>query len=141
MKQRQFIKVVGTSITGVDGGRLESTTSRGIINLKRGQTLVDFVTAFLNERGILSFSLHQRGESTWGTAPMMFLNQEPKRVTPAYSNAQQHQDAKQKNAPPQEYLQKHLHGKYAACPKAPKNRCTPNRYAKAQYQSAARAKA
>ena len=80
MKQRQFIKVVGTSITGVDGGRLESTTSRGIINLKRGQTLVDFVTAFLNERGILSFSLHQRGESTWGTAPMMFLNQEPKRV-------------------------------------------------------------
>ena len=80
MKQRQFVKVVGTSITGVDGGRLESTTARGIVNLKRGQAIVDFVTAFLNERGILSFSLHQRGEDTWGTAPMMFLNQEPKRV-------------------------------------------------------------
>ena len=80
MKQRQFIKVVGTSITGVDGGRLETTLSKGIVNLKRGQSATDFVTAFLNERGITSFTLHQRGEATYATAPMMFLNEEPKRV-------------------------------------------------------------
>jgi hypothetical protein len=80
MKQRQFIKVVATSITGVDGGRLESSISRGITNLKRGQTVADFVTAFLRERGIQSFTLHERGDGTWATAPMMFLNEVPKRV-------------------------------------------------------------
>jgi hypothetical protein len=80
MKQRQFIKVVGTSITGVDGGRLETTISKGIIHLKRGQTLVGFITLFLNERGITSFALHERGDGMLATAPMMFLNREPKRV-------------------------------------------------------------
>lgn len=80
MKQRQFIKVVGTSITGVDGGRLETTTARGITNLKRGQTLLDFVTDFLNLRFITSFQLNERHDGTWATAPMMFLNQEPKHV-------------------------------------------------------------
>ncbi len=80
MKQRQLIKVVGTSITGMDGGRMESKTSRGITLLKRGQSLMDFVQQFLNERGITSYSLHERGDGTWATSPMMFLNQEPKRV-------------------------------------------------------------
>ena len=80
MKQRQFIKIVGTSITGVDGGRLETTSARGITNLKRGQTLLDFVTDFLMARGISSFQLNERHDGTWGTAPMMFLNQEPKQV-------------------------------------------------------------
>lgn len=80
MKQRQFIKVVATSITGVDGGRLESVNARGILVLKRGQTLLEFVQSFLNDRGITSFALHERGEGTWATSPMMFLNQEPKRV-------------------------------------------------------------
>lgn len=80
MKQRQFIKVVGSSITGVDGGRLETTTARGITNLKRGQTLLDFVTLFLNARGILSFQLNERHDGIWATAPMMFLNHEPKQV-------------------------------------------------------------
>jgi hypothetical protein len=80
MKQRQFIKVVASSITGVDGGRLETTTARGITNLKRGQTLLDFVTAFLNDRGTTSFQLNERHDGTWATAPMMFLNQEPKQV-------------------------------------------------------------
>jgi hypothetical protein len=80
MKQRQLIKVVGTSITGMDGGRMESATSRGITLLKRGQSLMDFAQQFLNERGITTYSLHQRGDGTWATAPMMFLNQEPKRV-------------------------------------------------------------
>lgn len=80
MKQRQFIKVVGTSITGVDGGRLESTNARGITNLKRGQSLVDYVTVYLSERGITTFSLNERHDGTWATAPMMFLNEAPKRV-------------------------------------------------------------
>lgn len=80
MKQRQFIKVVGTAITGVGGGRLESATSRGITGLKRAQTLLDFVTVFLNERGITSFQLNERHDGLWSTAPMMFLNEEPKQV-------------------------------------------------------------
>lgn len=80
MKQRQFIKVVGTAITGVDGGRLETTTARGITNLKRGQALLTFITEFLNARGILSFQLNERHDGLWATAPMMFLNQEPKQV-------------------------------------------------------------
>jgi len=80
MKQRQLIKVVGTSITGMDGGRMESITSRGIILLKRGHNLLDFVKDFLYERNITTYSLNERGDGSWATAPMMFLNQEPKRV-------------------------------------------------------------
>jgi hypothetical protein len=80
MKQRQFIKVVGSSITGVEGGRLETFTSKGITNLKRGQTLIDFVTAFLCNRGITSFQLNERHDGAWSTTPMMFLTQEPKQV-------------------------------------------------------------
>lgn len=80
MKKRTFIKVVGTSITGVDGGRLETETSRGITSLRRGQTIIDFVKNFLNDRGIASFALHERGDETWATSPMIFLNEEPKKV-------------------------------------------------------------
>ena len=80
MKQRQLIKVVGTSVSGVDGGRMETVTSRGVCLLKRGQNLMDFVQDFLRERSITTYSLHQRGDGWWATAPMMFLNQEPKRV-------------------------------------------------------------
>lgn len=80
MKQRQFIKVVGSSIIGIGGGRLETQTSRGITHVRRGQTLIDFVTIFLNTRGIVTFSLHERHDTSWATSPMMFLNQEPKQV-------------------------------------------------------------
>lgn len=80
MKQRQFIKIVGTSITGVGGGRLETKSGRGITHLKRGTTLLDFVTAFLRSRDITTFSLHERGDGSWATSPMMFLNVEPKQV-------------------------------------------------------------
>lgn len=79
MKQRQLIKVVGTSITGMEGGRMETTIARGIMLLKRGQTLMDFAQGFLNERGITQYTLNLRGEG-WATSPMMFLNQEPRRV-------------------------------------------------------------
>ena len=77
--QRQLIKVVGSSITGVDGSRWSSVTARGIALLKRGQTLKDFAHQFLSERGITTYSLHQRGDG-WTTSPIMFLNQEPRRV-------------------------------------------------------------
>lgn len=80
MKQRQLIKVVGTSITGVDGGRMETTTARGIIPLKRGQTILDFIGQFLNDRGVTTYSLYQRGDGTWATSPMMYLTDFPKRV-------------------------------------------------------------
>lgn len=80
MKHRQFIKVVGTAITGIDGGRLETTVGRGIVRLPRGTTKLDFITAFLSERGITSFSIYERGDGTSGTAPMMHLTKEPKLV-------------------------------------------------------------
>lgn len=80
MKQRQLIKVVGTSITGMEGGRMETTTARGIALLKRGQNLMDFAQGFLMARGITHYTLNQRGDGSWATSPMMFLNEEPRRV-------------------------------------------------------------
>lgn len=80
MKQRQLIKVVGTSITGMEGGRLESVTARGIALLKRGQNLMDFAQEFLSTRGITHYTLNQRGDGSWSTSPMMFLNEQPRRV-------------------------------------------------------------
>ena len=41
---------------------------------------MDFVQEFLNKRNITTYSLHERGDGWWATSPMMFLNQEPKRV-------------------------------------------------------------
>jgi hypothetical protein len=80
MKQRQFVKIIGTSITGVGGGRLETQIGRGITHLKRDCTLLDFVTEFLHSRNITTFSLHERDDGSWATSPMMFLNIEPKQV-------------------------------------------------------------
>lgn len=80
MKQRQFIKVIANLIEGTEGSRLETSVVRGITPLKRGQAMLDFVTSFLNERGITTFALHQRSEDTWATSPIMFLNQEPRCV-------------------------------------------------------------
>lgn len=80
MKQRQLIKVVGTSITGVEGGRMESTVARGIVLLKRGQDLMSFAHDFLAARAITHYTLNQRGDGSWATSPVMFLNQEPRRV-------------------------------------------------------------
>lgn len=78
--QRQFIKVIATSITGIEANRLKTETARGILALKRGQSLMDFVTSFLNQRCITSFQLNERHDGTWATTPMMFLNHEPKQV-------------------------------------------------------------
>ena len=80
MKEKQLIKVVAVVITGVDGGRMETQSARGICALKRGQALMDFVQQFLDERGITAYSLHQRSDGYWATSPMMFLNQEPRQV-------------------------------------------------------------
>ena len=80
MKEKQLVKVVGTVITGVDGGRLETTMGRGIVALKRGQTTIDFAREFLAERGITTFTLNQRGDNTWAMSPAMFLVQSPKLV-------------------------------------------------------------
>lgn len=80
MKEKQLIKIVGTVITGVDGGRLETTMGRGIVQLKRGDTIQNFVREFLAERGIIQYTLHQRGENSWAMSPAMFLLQNPKLV-------------------------------------------------------------
>jgi hypothetical protein len=80
MKQKQLLKVVGTVVSGVDGGRLETKTGRGIIALKRGQTLIEFATEFLRERGVLRCTLNQRADHSWSTTPIMFVAQDPKLV-------------------------------------------------------------
>jgi len=79
VKEKQLLKVVGTIVTGV-GGRLESKTARGIVELKRGTTLIDFATEFLGERGIVRCTLNQRSENTWTTTPIMILTADPKLV-------------------------------------------------------------
>ena len=58
---------------------METTTSRGVALLRRGQDLMDFVQEFLNQRDITQFTLNRRGDG-WATSPMMFLNKEPRRV-------------------------------------------------------------
>lgn len=80
MKEKQLIKVVGTRITGVGGGRLETTMGRGIVQLKRGTPILEFIKAFLAERHIVHCTLNQRAENTWTTTPIMFLVEDPKVV-------------------------------------------------------------
>jgi len=79
-KEKQLIKVVGTRITGVGGGRLETTMGRGIVQLKRGVTILEYIKAFLAERHIVHCTLNQRSEDTWTTTPIMFLADDPKVV-------------------------------------------------------------
>jgi hypothetical protein len=59
---------------------METSVSRGITILKRGQRVMDFVQGFMTGRGIGTYTLHQRTADTWATSPMMFLNEQPKRV-------------------------------------------------------------
>ena len=59
---------------------MESTTARGIALLKTKQSMMDFIQEFLGARGITHYTLNQRGDGSWATSPMMFLNQEPRRV-------------------------------------------------------------
>lgn len=80
MKEKQLIKVVGTCITGVGGGRLETSMGRGIVQLKRGITMIEFIKNFLAERLIVHCTLNQRSEDTWTTTPIMFVVDDPKMV-------------------------------------------------------------
>lgn len=77
MKERTLLKVVGTAIQGSIGSKLETTVGRGVVQLRRGQSVLDFVTEFLNDRGVSSFTLHQRDFDTWATSPMMFMTMNP----------------------------------------------------------------
>jgi hypothetical protein len=80
MKEKPLVKVVGTIMTGTGNGRLITRMARGISPLKRGQTMFDFISGFLSERDITTFTLHQRAEKTWSTSPIMSLNEEPQTV-------------------------------------------------------------
>ena len=78
MKQeKQFIKVVGTVVTGNVGEKLETKIGRGIVQLKRGTQLIDYAKDFLAERGVIHCTLNQRGENTWSTVPIMFVVNNP----------------------------------------------------------------
>lgn len=79
-KEKTLVKVVATVITGSTHSRMTTESARGILPLKRGQTMVDFISAFLAERGITTYSVHQRDEKSWATQPIMSLNTEPRTV-------------------------------------------------------------
>lgn len=79
MSEKQLLKVVGTVVTDRNGA-LESTTGRGIVQLKRGDTIVEFMKRFLADRGIVRCTLNQRSANMWTTTPIMVLNEEPKIV-------------------------------------------------------------
>jgi hypothetical protein len=74
------VKVVATLIREGIGGRMTASTARGISPLKRGQTILDFISAFMAERQVTTYQLNQRTEDTWATSPIMSLNVEPKQV-------------------------------------------------------------
>lgn len=80
MKSRQLIKVVATAIAGVEGGRLESVTARGITLMKKGTQSLNFIHDFLIQRDITHYTLNQRAPDTWVTSPIMLLNREPREV-------------------------------------------------------------
>jgi hypothetical protein len=79
-KEKSLVKVVATIITGSVSSRMTTEVARGIQPLKRGQTMMDFISLFLKERGITTYGLHQRDEKSWATSPIMSLNEEPKKV-------------------------------------------------------------
>ena len=78
MKERILVKVVATLMTEGIGGRMITTTARGISPLPRGHTISDFILSFMADRDVTTYSLHQRSVDTWATSPIMQLNQEPK---------------------------------------------------------------
>ena len=80
MKEKQLIKVVGTCITGIGGGRLETKMGRGIVQLKRGTSILEYIKAFLADRSIVHCTLNQRSQDTWTTTPIMFVIEDPKVV-------------------------------------------------------------
>lgn len=75
--EKQLIKVVGTLIIN-DLKVHKTVVGRGIVQLKRNQSARDFAIQFLAERGVISCILHERGFGTLSTAPIMFMNTEPK---------------------------------------------------------------
>lgn len=78
-KEKQLIKVVGTTVSGIEGGRPATTVARGIVQLKRGVKLHEFIHDFLQERGIVQYTLHQRGDS-WAMEPTLLMLGNPKLV-------------------------------------------------------------
>lgn len=59
---------------------LASKTAKGIVVLKRGDTIVDFAKRFLADRNVTHFTLNQRADNSWSTVPIMFLAAEPKTI-------------------------------------------------------------
>lgn len=78
-KEVQLVKVVGTTTEGFDGGVPKTYVSRGILQLKRRKTLHALIDDFLKERGIVQYTLHERGDSI-AMAPSMVLSGNPKLI-------------------------------------------------------------
>ena len=77
MKEKTFVKVVA-SVSQEGMGRMVQSTARGISALGRGVSVGDFISDFMAERQITTYSLHQRSEDTWATSPI--VSQDPMAV-------------------------------------------------------------
>ena len=76
-KEKQLVKVVGTLLIN-DPKAHKTVVGRGIVQLKRSESVRDFAVRFLEERGVVSCVFHERAFNTLATAPIMFMNTEPK---------------------------------------------------------------
>jgi len=79
MKQdKKLIKVIATTVTGTwfSGKTNVTTTARGITALKRGQTLLEFIGTYMQDRNVVSYTLHDSGENTWSTNPISMPDQD-----------------------------------------------------------------
>lgn len=78
MKEKMLTKVVASVLQEV-GGRMLQSTARGISPLKRGETISDFISSFLEERQVNTYSLNQRSDDIWVTSPIT-MSEEPRIV-------------------------------------------------------------
>lgn len=69
MAEKQLLKVVATLTSLGAGAKVETSVARGIVGLKRGDSLAAFADRFLSERGFISWTLNERGAKQLAMPP------------------------------------------------------------------------
>jgi hypothetical protein len=67
---------VASKVT-IEGGKLTSLTARGIEKLKVRETLTEYISKFMYERGAIEFTLNYRGDDCYTASPIVFESIEP----------------------------------------------------------------
>lgn len=76
MAETKLVKVVATKVC-IDNGKLRTETCRGIEKLKVRQTLSDYISKFMYDRGAVEFTLNYRGDNCFTASPIAFQAIEP----------------------------------------------------------------